>query len=367
MPNVLNYSMIQQFKKCRKAYEYRHLDLIVPKVTPEALQFGSMVHDMLKAFYQFGCSHADLKKQTCTIVDISNKELWGLVVKAGYTYLTENIDSVVYSNGAFRVVLTNEDKEKFNLAVQMVRRYFEKFIHDRENYTVLFLEIQIKVPIRTTNGKISKFKFGFTPDVVVMDELFNIYLVEHKTTKESVTTRLDSVDTDSQVYDYAWAVGMFLKKLLKTSKDITIKGVIYNVLRKKNPRVPEVLKSGKGLSKNKAIDTTYEVYRNAIDRHGFDPEDYYEVLEVLDMKGDTFTGREIVPISKSLVSQVEAELYEIAKEMNKKTISLYRCMDRLSCNNFCKYSELCKAELKGNVDADFIRENDFEPTEIRYK
>ena len=64
-------------------------------------------------------------------------------------------------------------------------------------------------------------------------------------------------------------------------------GVMYLVVRFKAPAIPERLKSG-GLTKRANIDTTAQVYRQAIRESGLNEADYAEILSILDMKGNTF-------------------------------------------------------------------------------
>jgi len=96
---------------------------------------------------------------------------------------------------------------------------------------------------------------------------------------------------DRQTARYMWAIatlianGVFEPGIPKTAR---LRGVIYNILVKKVPRIPKLLKSGRGLSKNQSILTTEAVYRQAIEDHGFDPRDYEDILTHLRNKGNRF-------------------------------------------------------------------------------
>src|SRR5690606_10898829 len=120
-------------------------------------------------------------------------------------------------------------------------------------------------------------------DGVVQDSSGDVWILEHKTSATSWSL-VDMLFND-QTLGYMWVV----QQLLGSAP----RGVIFNILRKKVPRVPQLLKNG-GLSRAKNIDTTFETYMRAIEDNGLDPVDYVEILRELKDRGNTFFQREKV-------------------------------------------------------------------------
>ena len=89
-------------------------------------------------------------------------------------------------------------------------------------------------------------------------------------------------------------------------------GVIYNVLRKKLPVVPKQLKDG-STSRDKAIDTTEEVYRQTLIERGQDPADYTEILDLLREKGNTFFVRQSVYRNAAELKEIGQRIYQATR------------------------------------------------------
>ena len=48
-PFVVSYSKMKQWRFCRQAYYYNHIEKIIPKRKPKPLKMGGIVHSMLEA------------------------------------------------------------------------------------------------------------------------------------------------------------------------------------------------------------------------------------------------------------------------------------------------------------------------------
>lgn len=150
----------------------------------------------------------------------------------------------------------------------------------------------------------------------------NFWLLEHKTRANLFDSEI--LTLDEQTSKYIWAAHQLIEQ--KTFPGITpqtrLQGVIFNVLRKKVPRKPDVLQSG-AISKNKNIDTTEEVYREAILGAGLDPADYADFLKVLKAKGNKFFQREPIRRGPQEVANVGLRLrYEFEDLQRMEAIPL---------------------------------------------
>jgi len=309
------YSQISSFKRCPKKYFYGYVLKLSPKKTRIPFLFGNYTHNQLEAFY----GNKDLLAASQTYFDKQTKGLF-TEEKEMYKDMKETVD-------------------------QIMERYARKYQSDFTKYNILEIEKKFSLPIPgtpdTLNGKI---------DLILEDMADLLYVMEHKTTALSVKERLNNVELDEQVDYYIWALTNYLKD---EGINVNVAGCIYNVIRKKLPTIPRILKKG-GLTQDKSIDTTYEIYAKAIIDNNLDPKDYQQMLNLLKLKGDTFFGREIVTRTPEAIKNVEKDLVATVQAINNTT-EFYRCASA-NCVRDCNFRELCIAEKNGK-DTKSILEN----------
>lgn len=302
------YSQISCFKRCPKKYKYNYLDMLSPKRTAKPLIFGDYTHNLLEAFY----SKESLEEKSQKYFEEKTAKLF-----------IEEIP--MYS-------------EMKNMVESIMANYSKKYQGDLERYNILSVEQQYRIPIIGTddhlNGKM---------DLVMEDtqEMDNLYLMEHKTTAYSVQQRLGNIDLDEQCDYYLWAMKNYLAN---EGVAVSIAGVVYNVIRKKIPVIPHILKKG-GLTHDKSTDTTADIYLQAILDNNLNPLDYTDMINMLKLKGDTFFGREIVRRTPNALENIGNDLTAAVKAMNNTT-EFYRCASQ-DCVRDCQFRELCIAEKNG--------------------
>jgi hypothetical protein len=183
-----------------------------------------------------------------------------------------------------------------------------------------------------------------------MDWLNHLWIVDHKTSQDA--PNIERLETDDQMSVYLWGV----QRLFQTK----FEGVYYNVLRKKLPRRPPLLKTG-GLSRAKEIDTTYEVYLNTIHQYGFKESDYAAILEHLKNKPNTFYVRVPLRRTQEYLYQVGYWLWFEALDMlNDPALYPNQTWD---CNWRCDFQSVCKAMFRGD-DFDFLLRNMYRTREV---
>ncbi|KKL67220.1 hypothetical protein LCGC14_2137180, partial [marine sediment metagenome] len=166
-------------------------------------------------------------------------------------------------------------------------------------FTVIDVEEKVHVP-----NFVDDVPLEGRGDMLVQSNADGRYwVVEHKTARVIDTDRL-ILERQPGVYQYAMG--------LKHETDIA--GVEFNFLRKKLPSVPKLLKSGDAVSKQQ-VDTTYEVYRDALVEYKLDPGPYQETLDTLKEVGNTFFHRESVVRSQTELDRLMGWLKIIGKEM----------------------------------------------------
>jgi hypothetical protein len=316
----ITYSMIASFKSCQKKFKYSYVDLLRSKTTPQALALGSYVHELLDAFYTACMNKED-------------------PVRAVALKTVECID------------ICPEDEIR-ELGNKMMKNYILNYADDWSKLKILAVEEEFCVPIPGVDANL-RGKF----DLVFEGTDGRIYLGEHKTTALSIEARKSNLELDEQCSYYMWALQKIMEEQGLGEK---VAGVMYNILRKKSPRIPEPLKKG-GLSKAKSIDTTYDVYLKAILDNGYNPDDYADMLAMLKERGNTFFGRELVTRSEAEMKQIEKDIIHSCKQISKE--DYYVRNRHEGCARTCSYRDLCLAELRGG-DTEYIINECFDKKDV---
>jgi hypothetical protein len=317
------YSQISCYKRCPLKWFFRYNLLLKPRTISKALETGSHVHHLLDVFYQ---SKTD-----------SSEEILNNIQNESDVRFKES------TKGMFDEELSTmlEIKQQ---SEQIMQRYVEMWKEDLKKYQILWTEREFAIKIRNTSGKRTQDVLRGKLDMGLMDAYNMSWLVENKTTAQSIENRLDTVDLDEQIDLYLMACN-YLDYLLPN-----FSGVLYNVIRKKPPTIPRMLMRPAGtLSKAKDIDTTYEIYMEEILKNGLNPNDYADILAILKEKGNTFYGRAIVPRSKERIKDVEVALFYTVRRIKenlqlyfkKKDINVFCKSPNLMCSRDCSYFEMC--------------------------
>lgn len=171
-----------------------------------------------------------------------------------------------------------------------------------------------------------------------------IWIVDHKFLKNLEANLKQRLELDDQMTSYLW---------LARNNGINAAGCVYNVIRKAVPREPEILQKG-GLSKNKSIDTTPQVYMDAIEKHGLNPNDYTEILDFLATKPNTFFHRELVYRNKFELQAFEADLPHVVRDMTSTETRFYP-NPGMNCG-WCDFRALCKGAREG-ADIEYTKQH----------
>lgn len=163
-----------------------------------------------------------------------------------------------------------------------------------------------------------------------------IWLYELKTAR-SIPERLKMLDNDGQATCYAGTVEQLYGE--------PVAGVLYDIVKKSVPRVPEVLQNNL-LSQNKRIDTTFEIYLEAIKKHHgkfatkqFIKIWYGEMLNHLLRKGNQFFARVPVRRTADEIQRFRVEFYYKAMEMIRPDVPIWAA-DGWHCS-YCAFRDPC--------------------------
>lgn len=208
---------------------------------------------------------------------------------------------------------------------------------------VVTRQFEAETPVLAPSGRAStRFQFRFKPDGIVVFG-GELWLWEDKAWKTVDRTSLQMLQMDEQCGMYLWGLRQLLDRG-EAPQAVTDAfseygypaGVIYNVVRKKTPVVPAQLKNG-STSRDKAIDTTYDVYLSTLIERSQDPADYAETLDVLREKGNTFFVRQAVHRNRGELDEIGARIYQATRLIAEG--HTFKTVDR-SCAQ-CQFFPLC--------------------------
>lgn len=308
---AIRQSSIKLWRRCRQAYYYKEVEGIQKKTTPIALKRGTILHQAIEAYYT-GKSWED----------------------AIYKFKTE------YDN------LMEEEKEYYGDLPGECYRIMSGYIklYDKLPEKALAVELDFSDnPVEVFPQIYLKGKID-----LILENKKGVWVVEHKSHKRLPSESDRFIDLQTAVY-----------VTVAEKLGYKIDGVLWDYLRTKPPTIPEVLVSGKGISKNKRIDTDYDTYLATILAHGFNPKDYADQLERV--KNNPFYLRRYMPKSQRVIRGLLNELRITALEIEKLKMFPYRNIDKMVCRG-CQYRSLCEAELLG-LDSSLIRKAEYKPVE----
>lgn len=298
------------FKECRNKYRFQILDRLATKDSRvDALFIGVGGHHVLAEHYKA------LMEESKPIDMVDAFQQW----------LYNKAEEVNARQGRFEW----PDGETLEMIHGILRGYQEHYADKDGDWKVLAVETNMKAKIPGTNVTLTG-----TVDLVVKWH-GSIWIVDHKFLRSISDSLAPQLEMDDQMTAYLW---------LASQNGIQARGCIYNVIRKKLPTVPEILKSG-ALSKNKSIDTTQATYLKAIHDNGLNPEDYVDILDALGVKPNNFFHREPVARNRRELQFFQDDLTYEARDMTSKNTRYYPTPG-MSCG-WCQFRSLCKGEREG--------------------
>jgi hypothetical protein len=303
----VSQSKVKLFRKCHFAYRLKYILKLRKRVKGHALVMGSLVHEAIEQY------------------------LNGKPISKPFKQAKKEFDKMFVEE-------QSEMADVIPTSRAMVEGYIEHYKDD--GLTPIEVELEIEVPLVKNillTGKV---------DSLQEDKLNKLWQVEHKTCKSIPEEKQRMSDIQTVIYDWALPQLGFPKPI----------GVIWDYLRKKVPAVPELLKNGKGLSRNAKMDTTYDVYYKAILDNDLNPEDYEDHLELLKGREDNFFRRIKMPISQSVMDSIVSDFKSTAIQMQAiGHIATDRNMTR-DCS-WCDYYSICQSDLRGGDTERLIKTN----------
>lgn len=313
-PFKVSHSKIKLGRRCHKAYYYKYVLKIRKRVKSRALIVGSLVHSCLESHFRNGYYMPEIRK---------------------------------WKDQEYKRMFKEEQAlhaDVIPLVKQLIRGYLKSW--DQRKLTMLWVEKEFEVEIAPGLVLVGKI------DGLAECDKKRRWLVEHKTCKKMPGEEVRIFDTQAILYTRALP---FLDE-----KPVT--GVIWDYVRTKLPARPGLLAKG-GLSTRKNIDTTPEVYRREIKKHGLDERGYTGILEELEAKRDNFYRQVRLPVNQFMGDRVMQEVIITGRELERLEERHSQGEDCFPRNltrdcSWCDYNTLCHAELRRD-DTEYLLKHDY--------
>lgn len=323
---IVTHSMLKTFKACPQQFNYKYIHRLKPKTLGRPLRFGTWMHALYETYHK--------------------GEDWKAVHK-------------VYC-ARFAKLFDEEKDEIGDLPNDCYRTMLSYIWHYKEDEWKV-LEAEFVLECELPDGTLYRGKID-----LLVENQYGLWIVDHKNHKKLPDLHFRMLDAQSALY--VWAA-------LKNK--IPVQGHIWNYVRSTPPSVPELLKSGKGLSRAAKIVTDYPTLVRAIRDNDLDPNDYIDKLKLLQsqryapgaMQTSPFFRRDVLEKSNALLKRVATEGY-----MTSNRIASYHWdkQDRIErnpgtqCKWMCSYTDLCATELFGGNTQHILRHNFSEADPMEY-
>lgn len=340
-------SKLKTYRGCQKAYEFKYIDKLTPIYKGMALVRGELVHSMIEdhlAGIPVEKSFEDRLSEKLRFAAISSlpsissrEEVENII--SGKKELSEQEKGEV--SATITSFLQSEEFEEVKMALPIMEGYFEYYKNDK--YKPYYFkdecsEIHVEMPIKS-----NVILEGYI-DMLVTDQYGEVWVMDHKT-KNKVSTGIIKPNLQQGVLYYTMA------KYL----GIPVKGVIWNNIIWSLPTKPELLKSGE-LSKRKNINSTWTVYKQAIEEYGLDEDDYSDMKAILDGNEARFYNRSTDVYPQAMVDQVMKDLKKSVEEMMYFETRKNGVRNlSFSCGS-CNFKDICYEQLCGHDTTDLIKD-----------
>lgn len=334
MKYEIHISDVRAFKACRRQWNWasplrRNLE---PNVPYMPFFTGRAIHYALEVYYAEG---VPLKKTLAAFCDLEIKQMEesGRLFEAEREKLQEQIELMVAMLDHYELWI---DREK--------GRWSD------DQFEFIAMETEFSVPLRTPTGRASSrvFLAGRFDGLIMRKDDGSFWIWETKTAR-GIDELTKSLANDEQCGAYVYAAEDLFS--------IPVTGVLYNVMRKKAPSFPKVLKNGT-ISKNKSIDTTAASYLDAV--RTLQPDltneeillKYKDILQHLLDEGKPFFARVPVYRTPAEIKTLQYNLWITALEMVRPRTPLYPAPSWMNCG-FCRFRAPCLA-LNSEADYEFL-------------
>lgn len=331
-PATITYSSLAAFKSCRKYFQERYVNCLVPNYESEALSFGTIIHESLE-----------------TWLKTRDKKL--------------TLEALNHDYNAYEP----EDQIRKMKIVAMINGYAD--MYNNEPFDTVGTEVTFKGDIinpRTLKKSRSFILSGKVDAIVKMKDSGEYFIMEHKTATSISSGYLEKLWMDDQTILYS----IYCEKVY----GIKIAGVIYDVIEKsgiyphkgeteeefaeryaeaveKDRQKPPTIKQRKNETDEEFAERYAEAVKNKVGKTKIKRdmpetnEEFAERLRLIYTDPKKF-HREYLYFSEDQFSEMKEELWDMTKaisEARNKEVYYKNTQYCFKWNSPCAYFQLCKS------------------------
>ncbi len=321
---------LTKFRDCRRQWYLSKIERLEEKTPPLALWFGKAIHAGLEAYYGW-----ELAESTgSSPLDDQPTHM----LSAYQEYIAASFEEMADEYGGYWEQVIPEYEAMIPLGAGMLVNYVD---FDREQgpiFTTKEVEVAAVIPTETGVAIVAHL------DVLGDGERGEV-VMDHKSYKSKPNFGT-VLDLDPQLTGYAWV-------RWKITGEVPA-WYVYNVLMKRLPKPPELLKSG-FFSRDVKQFTTEALYRRTVEAAGRSFAPYARVLAALRERGwSDFFLRAATQRSMEQVLSWQRHAFNTIEDMKlvaEEPSLAYPSPSQIRCPG-CPYLELCLAmEERGDVEA----------------
>lgn len=330
---AVSLSAVSAYRTCQQLYYYRHVERLRRRDKAAAPELGIILHDYLSLYYQgIRVGHSGA---------VAHGEARQAIV-AKFRPECSRMASVARQAGLEKDAIKLYDLP--DQAARIADRYYvARGAQDAIQQEILLVEEYLTLPMfrgaAVSNGRL---------DMVTRSRVDGLtYLWEHKSTTDIPDSGYRMRDLQTPLYR---------RKIERLKIAPEIDSVMWNYLKTKEPTRPRLLKNGT-LTKDKHLDSTWEIYSAELKRLKLNPTDYMDVRARLEgRETSVFFPRYSQPIladTDILYRDFLQSVKDIAKSRRdwaEGKVEPVRNLG-LSCN-WCEMAMLCNAAILAGNDAD---------------
>ena len=301
----LSFSQIKEFKRCAYRYNARYNRGIERISTRLAIAEGDFIHRLLRVLYA--------------------KENWRDVWAS---IKDEYMDAALFEEQAEEI--TGLAERVFGI---MERYEAQVYLPHDADLEILHLEEELPVSYRGV-------EFVIKPDLVIRDRQGNVWLRDHKTTRDFEDDIASRLRYDDQINLYLWGL---------RERGLNVLGADHNLIRTRLPRKPDVTK--KGLLSRQRITTDEQTVRAAVVEYraqGIEISDEEVADYLATMKMSEFFKRVSTFRADEMLDRMIEEYFDTYLDIRHATERdrWTRTFISRDCPH-CPMRDLCLAELQG--------------------
>jgi hypothetical protein len=249
--------------------------------------------------------------------------------------------------------------------VLMVEHNFSVPIWDYENQTILK---RVDVREESPNyGKILEVHARGRMDILWQKPNGKMGIMDHKTADKMDEPYFEKLETDEQVTNYLWAAEVEAQYYDLPHKGLPLEECIYNVLRKRRPKPPTIVRGGLFSVNRNEESCTYEMLMQWIQENEIDPttlsEKHQHYIEYLRNVGDElFFIRKLVRRNRHQLHNTGKRLYLEALDMLENPRIYPNLSNSFKCLG-CSFRPPCLALEDGGdhqflIDTNYVKARD---------